>query len=115
MRLSVKIGLGLLVLLGALYLFVLPARTYLAQKHDIALQEQTIAALRSENSKLAAQRAALQDDTTIEQIARQQYGLVKPGQQAFMVLPSSVRAVAPARPAHRPAPWYAPLEFWHHL
>lgn len=115
MRLAVKIGLGLLVLLGAVYLFVLPARTYLAQKHDITLQEQTISALRTENSKLTAQRSALQDDAVIERIARQQYGLVLPGQEEFMVVPSPGPALAAAPPAPRPAPWYAPLEFWHHL
>jgi cell division protein FtsL len=115
MRLTVKFGLAVLVLCGAVYLFAFPAQTYLAQKQDIAGQEQTIAVLQAENAKLAAQSAALRSDATIEKIARLEYGLVAPGQQAFMVLPSAFKlrpAVAPARP---PAPWYASLEFWHHL
>jgi cell division protein FtsL len=115
MRLAVKITLSALVLLGAMYLFAFPARSYLAQKTDIAAQERTIAVLKAENAKLAAESSALQNDATIEQIARQEYGLVMPGQRAFMVLPSPVQAVrsAPSKPRDRP--WYSSLEFWHHL
>ena len=115
MRLTVKFGLAVLVLCGAMYLFVFPAHTYLAQKQDIVGQEQTIAVLKAENTKLAAESAALQNDATIEQIARAEYGLVMPGQQAFMVLPSPAPPPAPAAPRPAKAPWYAPLEFWHHL
>ncbi len=115
MRLVVKIAMGVLVLVGAVYLFAFPAHTYLAQKHDIAATEQTVTVLRAENAKLTAERSALQSGSTIERIARQEYGLVKPGQQAFMVLPSANKPVkqAPARPKR--TEWYSSLEFWHHF
>ena len=87
MRLGVKIALVLLVLGGAMYLFVFPARTYLAQKQGIAAEARTVAVLKAEDAKLTSENSALQDNATIEQIARQEYGLVKQGQQAFMVLP----------------------------
>jgi cell division protein FtsB len=115
MRLTVKFGLAVLVLCGPAYLFLFPARTYLAQKQDIAGQEQTIAVLKAENTKLAAESAALQNGSTIARIARAEYGLVEPGQQAFMVLPSPDRPRPSAAPPQPRAPWYAPLEFWHHL
>ena len=115
MRLTVKFGLAVLVLCGAVYLFAFPAQTYLAQKQDIVGQEQTIAVLQAENTKLAAESAALRSDATIEKIARSKYGLVSPGQQAFMVLPSPAPPPSPAAPPRPKAPWYAPLEFWHHL
>jgi cell division protein FtsB len=98
-----------------MYLFVFPARTYLAQKQDIAVQEQTIGILKAENTKLAAESASLQSGSTIARIARAEYGLVKPGQQAFMVLPSPDRPRPAAAPLRPKTPWYAPLEFWHHL
>ncbi|MGH9105068.1 MAG: FtsB family cell division protein [Acidimicrobiales bacterium] len=115
MRLAVKMALGLVALLGAMYLFAVPTRTYLDQKHAIALSEHALSVLRNENAKLAAERTALQKDSTIERIARQQYGLVMPGQQAFMVLPSPARPteVVPAKAEHHP--WYSSLEFWDHL
>lgn len=115
MRLTVKVALGLLLLVGAMYLFAYPARTYLQQRQAMALQERTISVLKDENAKLTSEKAALQSDGTIEQIARQEYGLVMPGQQAFMVLPSPAPAAhrAPALAKH--SPWYASLEFWHQL
>ena len=115
MRLTVRFGLAALVLCGAVYLFAFPAQTYLAQKQDIVGQERTIAVLQAENAKLAAESAALRSDATIAQIARAEYGLVMPGQQAFMVLPSPVRPSPVAASVRPKAPWYAPLEFWHHL
>jgi cell division protein FtsL len=116
MRLAVKVGLAVLVLVGAMYLFAYPTRTYLAQRSQIALQERTISVLQAENARLASERSALQSDATIVEIARAEYGLVLPGQQAFMVLPSQAKAPpppAPRAPEHRP--WYASLEFWHQL
>ena len=110
---TVKVALGFLVLAGAMYLFAYPTRTYLEQRRDIALQEHTISLLTAENAKLAAQRGALQTNATIERIARLVYGLVMPGQQAFMVLPSPPKVVKPAAPARKHAPWYSSLEFWH--
>jgi cell division protein FtsB len=115
MRLAVKIALVLLVLGGAMYLFIFPARTYLAQKQSIAAEEQTVAVLKAEDSKLSAQRSALQDAATIEQIARQEYGLVEPGQQAFMVLPAPNHPAPAPPPPPKRASWYSSLEFWHYL
>jgi cell division protein FtsB len=115
MRLGVKVALVLLVLGGAMYLFVFPARTYLAQKQGIAAEARTVAVLKAEDSKLTSESSALQDNATIEQIARQEYGLVKQGQQAFMVLPSPSRPQPTAPPPPKQAAWYSSLEFWHYL
>ena len=119
MRLGVKITkitMAVLVLVGAMYLFAYPARTYLDQKQAIAVQERTIAVLKAEDSKLAGESSALQSPATIARIARQEYGLLKPGQQAFMVLPSpSAPASVALRQAAERSSWYTSLEFWHHL
>jgi cell division protein FtsB len=115
MRWAVKIALAVLVVGGAMYLFIFPARTYLAQKQDISVQERTIQALQAEDSKLTAESRALQGAPTIEQIARQEYGLVKPGQHAFMVVPARTKPAPVAPPPPRHAAWYSSLEFWHHL
>ncbi len=111
-----KITMAVMVLVGAMYLFAYPARTYLAQKQAIAVQERTIAVLKGEDSKLAGESSALQSRGTIARIARQEYGLVKPGQQAFMVVPSPGKSASPPlrKQANRSS-WYTSLEFWHHL
>ncbi|HMK98130.1 MAG TPA: septum formation initiator family protein [Acidimicrobiales bacterium] len=113
MRLTLRLGLVLAVFIGAAYVFAFPARTYIEQRHEIAVQEQTVSVLRAENAKLAAESSALQNTSTIEQIARQEYGLVMPGQQAFMVLPSTAPPATKVPKVAKARPWYAPLEFWH--
>jgi cell division protein FtsB len=116
MRLAVKIALVVMVLGGALYLFVFPARTYLAQKKDMVAEERTITALATENTRLSTESSALQGAATIEQIAREEYGLVMPGQRAFMVLPATNRPQPPPPPPPvKHAAWYSSLEFWHYL
>jgi cell division protein FtsB len=113
MRAVVKAGLAVIIFLGAAYFFVFPARTYLAQKSSIALEQRTISVLRTENSKLAHERRDLNRDATVQQIAREDYGLVKPGQQAFMVLPSpALGAPAPTKAPQATHHWYTDLEVW---
>ena len=117
MRSALKVAVAVLLLLGAAYLFVFPARTYLAQRQQISFEEHTVSVLQAANAKLASEKAALQDNSTIERLARQDYGLVKPGQQAYMVLPAppvrGARHVAKSPVPHKP--WYSQLEFWDHL
>lgn len=115
MRLGLKMVLVMLVLCGAMYLLFFPARTYLQQKQSIAAEEHTVAVLKAEDAKLASQTSALQDASTIEQIARQEYGLVKPGQQAFMVLPGPTKPQPPPPLPPKPKPWYSSLEFWRYF
>jgi cell division protein FtsB len=115
MRLAVKIFSVVMVFVGVGYLFFNPVRTYLGVKSEIAAQERTVSVLQAEDSKLSHEKAALQQPATIERLARQDYGLVMPGQQAFQVLPSPAPAARPAAPKPKSSSWYSPLEFWHHL
>jgi cell division protein FtsB len=115
MRLAVRGTLSLVALVGAGYLFVAPLRTYLFQRHEIAAEEHTVAVLATETNKLRTLYRDLQSNATVEQLARQYYGFVIPGQQAFMVLPPASHPKATPAPNRKPAPWYAFLEFWHHF
>jgi len=75
------------LLLAVLVVGVFPTRRYLDQRAAIAnasadLQQQT-----ATNDTLQAQADRLQTDQEIERQAREQYGLVKPGEEAYHVLP----------------------------
>lgn len=87
MRRVVWLILGAVVLLGVLLLFVLPGRTMLAQRHTLAITQSRVSALAQENAILAERVNQLQQPAQIEQIAREQYGLVLPGQQAYAIIP----------------------------
>jgi len=87
------------LLLAVLVVGVFPTRRYLDQRAAIAsastdLQQQT-----ATNDTLQAQADRLQTDQEIERQAREQYGLVKPGEEAYHVLP------APQDPLKVPDVW----------
>lgn len=73
---------------------------------------QEIRDLRSENIRLQEAILVARTDAAIEQIAREQLGLVKPGDNALVVLPppgQPARAAAPAPTTPREPP---PLQQW---
>lgn len=79
-----------------LLLFVLPGRTFLSQERTLATTERQVNDLAAENAKLRAEARNLQSDSVIEQIAREQYGLVMPGEKAYAVIPATPGTTTPA-------------------
>jgi len=101
------------VLLGALALTVsgiLPFREILTQQHAIDRAEEQLAALENENATLTEDIGMLGTDEEIERIAREQYGLVRPGEVAYVVVTpeDSVVITAPQDPVVRSdqRPWW---------
>jgi cell division protein FtsB len=91
-------GAGALVLV-ALLLGVFPTRTWLDQRAAIAEAEQRLAVLRDQNEAFEERLARLDSDEEIERLAREQYNLVMPGEEAYAILPA-------------PLPALEPLEIW---
>jgi hypothetical protein len=87
------------VLVGFLFAFYFPTRTWLAQRRSTRNATTQLDALTSANRTLSAQASALKDPAAIARIARDQYGMVKPGEKAFMVLPP------PSAPTALPKVW----------
>ena len=85
-------GIGLV---AVLLVFVFPTTTWLAQRHDRAVAVQRVKVLDAANRRLEARVRELHNDAEIERLARQQYDLVRPGEEAYAILP----APAPATPA----------------
>jgi cell division protein FtsB len=58
-------------------------------KHEVDALEGEIAALRADTDRLASAVARLRSDPdSIEQVAREELGLVKPGERVFKLPPS---------------------------
>jgi cell division protein FtsB len=87
--------LVVVVLIGVLFVAVFPTRTWLAQRHDTAAATEELRVLSSENAKLATRVKSLQSDDEIERLAREQYNLVKPGEEAYALLPGQAPATPP--------------------
>jgi len=104
---------------GVLFLFVFPARTYLGQRHDLAAASARLQILSTENKNLTDQAAKLHNDAEIERLARDRYGLVRPGEEAYAILPSppppTTAPPAPTAAAHRPASPNWASKFMHGL
>jgi cell division protein FtsB len=101
--------------LVVLLVFVFPTRTYLQQRHQMNLTANELHVLDRQNAELSAQAAKLQTTAEIEQLAREQYHLVRPGEQAFAILPppSTPAPAAAARvPEHGSPGWWHRLTGW---
>src|SRR5437879_13885147 len=85
--------LGSVVLVGVLFAAVFPTRTYLTQRASISHAEKQLTVLGQENKDLDKRAKDLQGDAEIEGGAREQYNLVKPGEEAYGVLPPVATAV----------------------
>lgn len=94
------VGLLLLVLTATLALTmagIFPFRQILAQDRAVAVTEQKLEALRSENARLDELVGLLQTPAEIERLAREEFGFVRPGETAFVVvIPED--ASPPAKP-----------------
>jgi cell division protein FtsB len=90
---------GSVVVCGVLAVAVFPTSTYLDQRRDTSEAEERLAVLRAQNEAYESRIERLQTVEEIERIAREQYNLVFPGEEAYAVLP------APLPELDLPAVW----------
>ena len=75
-------------LFGVLAVAVFPTSTFLDQRRATTEAEQRLAVLRAQNEAYEERIERLQTVEEIERIAREQYNLVFPGEEAYAVLPA---------------------------
>jgi cell division protein FtsB len=103
-RILVRVLLGGMLLVALLFVFVFPARTLLAQRQQTEEQRKTLALLQEQSRKLEEESRRLQDAAEVERMAREQYGLVYPGERPYVVVPPPTTAPpAPAPSTTAPA------------
>jgi cell division protein FtsB len=105
-RVGRTIGLvgGAACVVGVLALGVFPTRDFLAQRRDLGSTREQLSVLREQNEALDERIEALSTPAEIERLAREQYNLVHPGEEAYSVLP------APLPPVALPSVWpFGPL------
>jgi cell division protein FtsB len=89
----------LATLAGVVAIGVFPARAYLDQKEAIAETQSQLTRVRADNQATQDEVQRLDSDDEIEKVAREQYGLVKPGEEVYHLLP------APQDPLTVPDQW----------
>ncbi len=90
-----RLALLLVVLVGLLFVFVYPTRTFIDQRDETNKARAQLEVLQTENARLARESKRLTSDSEIERLARQKYGLVKPGQTPFVILPAPTGTTPP--------------------
>jgi hypothetical protein len=78
------------VVLAAVIMFAwFPVGSLLSQRSSLTGTESELSSLHKQDAALAQEKKSLSDAGEIGRIAREQYQLVSPGQQAYEVLPPS--------------------------
>jgi cell division protein FtsL len=80
--------LALVTIVGVLFVGVYPVRTYLSQRSGLQKAQHQLDVLQTENAKLEQQAADLNTDSRIETMARENYNLVRQGEEAYAILPA---------------------------
>jgi hypothetical protein len=103
-------GVGGAALCGLLAFAVFPTSTFLDQRADTTEAEERLEVLREQNAAYEARIERLQTVEEIERLAREQYSLVFPGEEAYAVLPAPLPELdlptlwpfGPMRPPEQP-------------
>lgn len=74
---------------GIAFLGAFPARTYFRQQNATARAESELSSLDSEIDELEGQIDDLQTDEAIEEQARREYHMTRPGEEAVTLLPAA--------------------------
>ena len=117
-----RLGIGPQVVITVLVLGLLgamaiePTRQLLEQRERISTMASDLSEIERSNDRLAARIDRLKDPDFLEQRAREQIGLVRPGETAIVVMPPSKRAAAKATankaPDRKPDRRPEPITFW---
>ena len=113
-RLAVAL-LGSTLVVAFLAVAVFPTRLWMSQHRDMADAQHRIAVLDSTNAALKKRVKELDSDAAVERIAREQHNLVKPGEEAYAVLPPAGDAPKLAKPPLAPETHDTSRNFWERL
>jgi cell division protein FtsB len=102
------LGLIALLALAVVVAGILPFRQVLAQRNAVDTAEEQLTAIEEENRLLEARIAALQTPEEVERLAREQFGLVRPGETGYVVITPPEEAAAEPEPEPVPEgkPWW---------
>jgi cell division protein FtsB len=84
-----RLAIATLVLIGALFLFVFPTSAVLDQHSQLSDAEQRLSVLKQQNARLASESKRVLSDAEIERRARDKFNMVRPGEQAWAVVPGA--------------------------
>jgi cell division protein FtsB len=94
-----RLAIATLVLIGALFLFVFPTTAVLDQRNKLSDAPDRLSVLKEQTEKLAEESKRVRSDAEIERLARDRFNMVKPGEQAWAVVPAPTTTTTTPPPA----------------
>lgn len=86
---ALRASVALVVAVGLLFVVVFPVRSWMDQRSSLERSERRLAVLQRERVRLEREARRLDDNTEIERLARERYGMVKRGEQGWVALPGA--------------------------
>ncbi len=115
-RLPLRTLLLFVAAAAILFLTVAPAREVLRQRAEIEELSVELNNIKTQNSELRVETQRLNTDAYIEQQARERLGLIKPGEEPFLLVPPKQEPPKPAtKPAAKPKAKPAPKSWWQQI
>jgi cell division protein FtsB len=94
-----RLAIASLVLIGALFLFVFPTTAVLDQRGQLSDAEKRLSVLKEQTKRLDEASKRVKSDAEIERLARDRFNMVKPGEQAWAVVPAPTTTTTTPPPA----------------
>ena len=83
---TILLGLAIVTFLFA---FVYPTSTFLRQRSEVDAAQRRLERLETETARLWDETEMLLTDEEVERLAREQYGLVRPGETPYVLVPAA--------------------------
>lgn len=98
---ALRASVATIVVIGLLFVVVFPVQSWMHQRADLRASEHRLTVIRKERQRLERAALHLRDPREVERLARELYGMVRPGEQAYAAVPgaSTTTTTAPATPA----------------
>ena len=86
---ALRTSVAALVVVGLLFVVVFPVSAWLDQRSTLDQSERRLQTLQRERKRLDRQAALITTPAEVEKIARERFGMVRPGEQAYAAVPGT--------------------------
>lgn len=94
----IYVGIGTAIISLGIGLYLDPTKTWLKQNREMGALNKSVDEARDRNESLRREMKELESNEYIERKAREELGLVKPGEEAFVVVDPEQAPAQPKRP-----------------
>jgi cell division protein FtsB len=95
---ALRVTATLVIVVGLLFVVVFPVQAWLDQRATLEQDRTQLEQLREERVRLERRAAQLEDPAEVERLARERFGMVRPGEQPYVAVPESTSTTLPVAP-----------------